>query len=332
MTSSTTFAGLLEAFFTDRLMRQRHVSPHTIVSYRDTFRQLLRFAQDRLKKPPAQMGLEDLDAPLIGAFLDHAEKVRGLSARSRNVRLAAIRSFFRYVALEEPRRSAVVQRVLAMPNKRFEKRQVNYLTRPEAEALLAAPDRKTWSGRRDHALLVVAVQTGLRCSELAGLRIEDVELGRGPHLRCRGKGRKERCTPLRRETVALLRTWLRERHGQPSDPVFPSARGVHLSVAGIEYAVRKHVTAARVHCASLRRKRVSPHCLRHTLAMDLLHSGVDRSVIALWLGHESPETTQIYLEADMALKEKALLRTAPFDTRPGRYRAPDRLLEFLKSL
>ncbi len=332
MTSSTTFAGLLEAFFTDRLMRQRHVSPHTIVSYRETFRQLLRFAQDRLKKPPAQMGLEDLDAPLIGAFLDHAEKVRGLSARSRNVRLAAIRSFFRYVALEEPRRSAVVQRVLAMPNKRFEKRQVNCLTRPEAEALLAAPDRKTWSGRRDHALLVVAVQTGLRCSELAGLRIEDVELGRGPHLRCRGKGRKERCTPLRRETVALLRTWLRERHGQPSDPVFPSARGVHLSVAGIEYAVRKHVTAARVHCASLRRKRVSPHCLRHTLAMDLLHSGVDRSVIALWLGHESPETTQIYLEADMALKEKALLRTAPFDTRPGRYRAPDRLLEFLKSL
>ena len=332
MRSSTTFAGLLEAFFTDRLMRQRHVSPHTIVSYRETFRQLLRFAQDRLKTPPAQMGLEDLDAPLIGAFLDHAEKVRGLSARSRNVRLAAIRSFFRYVALEEPRRSAVVQRVLAMPNKRFEKRQVNYLTRPEAEALLAAPDRKTWSGRRDHALLVVAVQTGLRCSELAGLRIEDVELGRGPHLRCRGKGRKERCTPLRRETVALLRTWLRERQAQPSDPVFPSARGVHLSVAGIEYAVRKHVTAARVHCASLRRKRVSPHCLRHTLAMDLLHSGVDRSVIALWLGHESPETTQIYLEADMALKEKALLRTAPFDTRPGRYRAPDRLLEFLKSL
>ena len=257
---------------------------------------------------------------------------RGLSARSRNVRLAAIRSFFRYVALEEPVRSAVVQRVLAMPNKRFEKRQVNYLTRSEVEALLAAPDRNTWSGRRDHPLLMVAVQTGLRCSELAGLRIEDVELGRGPHLRCRGKGRKERCTPVRRETVALLRNWLRERRGQPSDPVFPSARGIHLSIAGIEYAVRKHVRAARVRCASLRRKRVSPHCLRHTLAMDLLQSGVDRSVIALWLGHESPETTQIYLEADMALKEKALSRTAPFDTRPGRYRAPDRLLEFLKSL
>jgi integrase/recombinase XerD len=332
MKSSTTFAGLLEAFFTDRLMRQRQVSSHTIVSYRETFRQLLRFAQDRLKKPPVQMSLEDLDAPLIGAFLDHAEKARGLSARSRNVRLAAIRSFFRYVVLEEPRRIASVQRVLAMPNKKFEKRQVHYLTRPEVEALLAAPDRTTWSGRRDHALLVVAVQTGLRCSELAGLRTEDVELGRGPHLRCRGKGRKERCTPLRRETVALLRNWLRERRGQASDPVFPSARGVHLSIAGIEYAVRKHVQAARVRCASLRRKRVSPHCLRHTLAMDLLQSGVDRSVIALWLGHESPETTQIYLEANMALKEKALLRTAPFNTRPGRYRAPDRLLEFLKSL
>jgi site-specific recombinase XerD len=313
-------------------MRQRHVSPHTIVSYRETFRQLLRFAQDRLKKPPVQMALDDLDAPLIGAFLDHAEKTRGVSARSRNVRLAAIRSFFRYVALEEPRKSGVVQRVLAMPNKKFEKRQVNYLTRPEVEALLAAPDRHTWSGRRDYALLVVAVQTGLRCSELAGLRIEDVELGRGPHLRCRGKGRKERCTPLRRETVALLRSWLRERRGPPSDPVFPSARGKHLSIAGIEYAVRKHVTAARVRCASLRRKRVSPHCLRHTLAMELLQSGVDRSVIALWLGHESPETTQIYLEADMALKEKALSRTAPFHTSPGRYRAPDRLLEFLKNL
>ncbi len=332
MKSSTTFAGLLEAFFIDRLIHQRQVSPHTIVSYRETFRQLLRFAQDRLKKPPSQMSLENLDAPLISGFLDHAEKVRGVSARSRNVRLAAIRSFFRYVALEEPRRSAVVQRVLAMPNKKFEKRQVNYLTRLEVEALLTAPDRHTWSGRRDYALLLVAVQTGLRCSELAGLRVEDVDLGRGAHVRCHGKGRKERCTPLRKEAVALLRNWLRERGGQPSDPVFPSARGTHLCVAGIEYIVRKHVAAARNRCASLRRKRVSPHCLRHALAMELLQSGVDRSVIALWLGHESPATTQIYLEADLALKEKALLRTTPLNTRPGRYRPPDPLLEFLKNL
>lgn len=332
MKSSMTFAGLLEGFFTDRLMRQRQVSPHTIVSYRETFRQLLTFAQARCKKPPAKMSLEDLDASLISAFLDHAEKERGLSARSRNVRLAAIRSFFRYVALQEPMRSALVQRVLAMPNKKFEKRQVSHLTRDEVEALLAVPNRKTWSGRRDHALLLVAVQTGVRCSELAGLRIEDADLGRGAHVRCRGKGRKERCTPLRKEAVAVLRTWLRERGGQPADPIFPSARGLHLSVAGIEYIVRKHVTAARAACPSLRRKRVSPHCLRHTLAMELLQSGVDRSVIALWLGHESPETTQIYLEANFALKERALSRTTAFDTRPGRYRPGDRLLEFLKNL
>jgi site-specific recombinase XerD len=330
--SSTSLAGLLEAFFTDRLMRQRRASPHTITSYRDTFRQLLGFAQARIKKAPSNMSLENLEAPLIGAFLDHAEKERGLSARSRNVRLAAIRSFFRYVALQEPRRSALVQRVLAMPNKKFEKHQVCYLSRPEVEALLAAPDRKTSSGRRDHALLLVAVQTGLRCSELAGLRVEDVVLGPGAHVRCLGKGRKERCTPLRRETIAVLRSWLRERGGQPSDPVFPSARGVRLSVDGIEYIVNKHVAVARVHCASLRRKRASPHCLRHTLAMELLQSGVDRSVIALWLGHESPETTQIYLDADLALKEKALSRTAPFDTRPGRYRPGDRLLAFLRNL
>jgi site-specific recombinase XerD len=332
MKSSMTFAGLLEAFFTDRLMRQREVSRHTIISYRETFRQLLGFVQERCGKPPSKLSMEDLDAPLISAFLDHAEKERGLSPRSRNVRLAAIRSFFRYVALQEPRCSALVQRVLAMPNKKFERRQVSYLTRDEVQALLAAPDRKTRSGRRDHTLLLVAVGTGLRCSELAGLRIEDAELSRGAHLRCRGKGRKERCTPLRKETVAVLHNWLRERGGQPPDPIFPSARGLHLSVAGIEYIVRKHVAVARTRCASLRRKRVSPHCLRHTLAMDLLQSGVDRSVIALWLGHESPETTQVYLDADLALKERALSRTAPFDIRAGRYRPGDQLLEFLKSL
>lgn len=332
MKSSMTFPGLLEAYFTDRLVRQRDVSRHTIISYRETFRQLLRFAQEHCKKLPSQMELEDLNAPIIGAYLDHAQRVRGLSSRSRNVRLAAIRSFFRYVALQEPRRSALVQRVLAMPNKKFERRQVGYLTRDEVEALLAAPDRKTKSGRRDYALLLVAVRTGLRCSELTGLRIEDAELLRGAYLSCHGKGRKERCTPLRKDTIAVLRNWLREREGQPSDPIFPNARGLRLSVAGIEYIVRKHVATARRHCASMRRKRVSPHCLRHTLAMDLLQSGVDRTVIALWLGHESPETTQIYFDADLAMKEKALSRTAPSQTHPGRYQPGDRLLEFLKNL
>jgi site-specific recombinase XerD len=332
MKSSRTLAGLIEGFFTDRLMGQLRASPHTITSYRDTFRQLLRFAQQGLKKAPSKMALEDLNATIIGKFLNHAEQERGISARSRNVRLAAIRSFFAYVALEEPTRSDVVRRVLAMPNKKFEKRQVTYLTPVEVKALLAAPDRKTWSGRRDHALLLLAVETGLRCSELAGLRIEDTALGRGAHVRCRGKGRKERCTPLRPETVTVVRKWLRERSGQPSDPLFPSARGVFLSVAGIEYIVKRHVATARVRCASLRRKRVSPHCLRHTLAMRMLHAGVDRSVIALWLGHESPATTQIYLDADLALKERALSRTPPFKTSPGRYRPGDRLLEFLKNL
>jgi integrase/recombinase XerD len=332
MKSSMTFPGLLEAYFTDRLIRQRDVSRHTIISYRETFRQFLGFAQEHCKKPPSKMELEDLNAPLIGAFLDHAQKERGLSARSRNVRLAAIRSFFRYVALQEPRRSALVQRVLAMPNKRFERRQVGHLTQDEVKALLAAPDRETKSGRRDYALLLVAVRTGLRCSELTGLRIEDAELLRGAYLRCHGKGRKERCTPLRKDTITVLRDWLREGGGQPSDPIFPNARGLRLSVAGIEYIVRKHVATARGHCASLRRKRVSPHCLRHTLAMDLLQSGVDRTVIALWLGHESPETTQIYFDADLAMKEKALSRTAPLQAHPGRYHPGDRLLEFLKKL
>lgn len=332
MKSSMTFAGLVEGFFTDRLMRQMQVSPHTILSYRQTFRQLLSFVQERFKKTPSSLTLEDVSAPVIGAFLDHAEKKRGLSARSRNVRLAAIRSFFRYVAFQDPGHSGLVQRVLAMPNKRFEKRQVSFLTRDEVEALLAAPNRESWSGRRDYALLLTAVQTGLRCSELADLRIQDLVLEHGAHVRCRGKGRKERCTPLRKEVLATLRSWLLECTSEPTSPVFPSKRGHRLSVAGIEYIVRKHVAAASTKCASLKHKRVSPHCLRHTLAMDLLQSGVDRSVIALWLGHESPETTQIYLEADLALKEKALARTTPLATRRGRYRPDDHLLEFLKGL
>ncbi|MBI3847656.1 MAG: site-specific integrase [Planctomycetes bacterium] len=334
MKTSTSFSGLLEGFFTDRLVRQRRASPYTIASYRDTFRLLLRFAHDRLKKAPAALDLPDLDAPLIGAFLDHIEKDRGVTARSRNVRLAAIRSFFRYVALQEPKHSAVTQRVLAMPNKRFDRRPIGFLTRPEIEAMLAAPDRTTRSGRRDHALLLLAVQTGLRCSELAGLRIEDVVLAPSPgaHVRCRGKGRKERCTPVRKATVEILRSWLRERGGGLADPVFPNARGGQFGPDGIEYVVAKHVAVARRRCSSLKRKRVTPHVLRHTAAMELLQSGVDRAVIALCLGHESVETTQIYLDADLALKEKALSRTAPMKATPRRFRPGDRLLEFLKSL
>lgn len=328
----TDFAGLLEAFFTDRLICQRHVSPYTIKSYRDTFRLLLEFAQQRLKKSPSTLEFKDLDAPFLGVFLDHLEKDRGNSVRSRNARLAAIHSFFRYIALHKPEYSALIQRVLAMPGKRYDSSIVEFLTRPEIEALLAVPDLSTWAGRRDRTLLLVAVQTGLRVSELIGLRCEDVVLSNGAHIRCRGKGRKERCVPLRKEVVATLRNWLHERNGEPIDVLFPNARGGSLSPDGVQYLLAKHVAVAQRRCPSLQKKRISPHVLRHSAAMDLLQHGVDHSVIALWLGHESPETTQIYIHANMELKERALAKTALFNVQAGRYRPNDQLLMFLKSL
>jgi len=328
----TTLAVLIEAFFTDRLMRQQRASPCTIASYRDTFRLLLRFAQEGLGKPPSTLSIPDLDAPFVGAFLDHLEAGRGNTVRSRNARLAAIHSFFRYAALTEPLYSAVIQRVLAMPTKRGERAQVEFLTRTEVDALLAAPDASTWIGRRDRTLILVAAQTGLRVSELTGLRVEDVALGRGPHVRCLGKGRKERCTPLRREVAALLRQWVREQRSHPGDPLFPAAHGGRLSTDAVAYLVTKHVEAARHACPSLRKKRVSPHVLRHSAAMDLFQNGVDLSTIALWLGHESVETTQMYRHADLAMKERALARTTPADVRPGRYKPSDSLLAFLQTL
>jgi site-specific recombinase XerD len=323
---------LLEAFFSDRLVRQRRASPNTVEGYRDTFRLLLYFVRDRLKREPSMLSLEDLEAPLIGAFLEHLEKDRGNTPRSRNVRLAAIHSFFRYAALEQPASSAVIQRVLAMPSKRYDRRPIDFLTRPEMDALLAAPNLGTWLGQRDHALLLVALQTGLRVSELTGLCCQDIVLGTGAHVRCRGKGRKERCTPLRKEAVLVLQRWLHKRAGAPSDPAFPSSRGGSLSRDAVEDLLAKHVAAARKQCPSLKTKRVSPHVLRHAVAMDLLQRGIDRSVIALWLGHESIDTTQIYLDASLELKEKALASAAPFKVHRGRYRPTDRVLEFLKSL
>ena len=332
MKTSANFAGLLEKYFTDRLMRQRQASPHTIASYRDTFCLLLRFAQDHLKKSPSMLMLEHLDAPFVAAFLDHLEKERGNCARSRNARLATIHSFFQYAALHAPDHSALIQRVLAIPNKRYDRTQIEFLTHREIEALLAAPDVSTWSGRRDRTLLLVAVQTGLRVSELVGLRCEDVVLGRGAHVRCLGKGRKERCTPLGKDSVKALRGWLRERNPRLSDPLFPITRGGPLGPDGIEYLLAKHVATARKRCSSLKKKRVSPHVLRHSTAMELLQAGVDCSVIALWLGHERPDTTQIYLHANLALKEQALAKTTPSNVRPGRYRPGDHLLAFLKGL
>jgi integrase/recombinase XerD len=276
--------------------------------------------------------LGDLDASLINGFLEDLEKVRGNGARSRNLRLTAIRSFFRFAALEAPAQSANIQRVLAIPNQRQPRTLVGFLTRPEIEALLAAPDRTRWLGRRDHAFLITAVQTGLRLSEMTALRHEDVSLGAGAHVRCRGKGRKERCTPLAKPTVAILRAWIREQGGEDSQTLFPSSRGGTLSADGVQHLLARHVARARKSRASRRKKRVSPHVLRHAAAMELLQAGVDRAVIALWLGHESVETTQIYLDADLALKEQALARTNPIKGAPKRYRPDDELLAFLKQL
>ncbi len=332
MKTDADFPALLQAFFTDRLMRQRQASPHTIASYRDTFRLLFSFAKQRLNKAPSTLRFDDLDIPFLGAFLDHLEQERGNGARSRNARLAALHSFFHYVALHEPAVSALAHRILAIPQKRYHRTQVQFLTRGEIEVLLEAPDQSTWSGRRDRTLLLVAVQTGLRVSELTGLRCEDIILDTGAHIRCTGKGRKERCTPLRREATAALRAWIAERGGQSSDHVFPNAKGDALSTDGVAYILAKHVATAKKYCSSLEKKRVTPHVLRHTVAMELLQNGVDRSVIALWLGHESMETTQVYLHADMALKEKALAKAAPLGIKIRRYRPDDKLLAFLKGL
>lgn len=328
----TLVAGLLEAFFTERLHQQRAASPNTIAAYRDTFRLLLVFAQQRLRKPPSALPLAEIDATLVVAFLQHLEKQRGNSVRTRNARLAAIHSFFRFVALQEPALSATCQRVLAIPTKKAERKLITSLDRAEQEALLAAPDRKTWLGRRDHAIIMLLLQTGLRVSELRDLRREDVVLSTGAHVRCRGKGRKERCTPLTRETVAVLKAWLAERTGLPADPAFPSRRGVVLSRDAVERLLTKYAEVAAATCPSLRAKRVTPHVLRHTTAVSLLQAGNDRAVIALWLGHESIETTQMYLDADLTMKERALARTAPLRAGPGRYRPDDNLLAFLSGL
>lgn len=328
----TALAPTLQAFFTDRLARQRDASPHTIAAYRDTWRLLLGFAAARTGKQPFQLDIADLDAPLIGAFLNHLERDRGNSPRTRNARLAAIHSLFAYAALRCPEHADLIARVLAIPAKRHDKALVTWLTEAEVAALLAAPDRSTWAGRRDHALILLAAQTGLRVSELTGLTISDLHLGPGAHVSCRGKGRKDRITPLTTSTTAVLRAWLAERGGQPEQPLFPTRAGGRLSRDAIEHRLAKHATAAAAHCPSIRHKKITAHTLRHTAAMRLLHAGTDTSVIALWLGHEQAETTQIYLHADLTLKEQALARTTPPHTKPGRYQPPDQLLAFLEAL
>jgi site-specific recombinase XerD len=326
-------APTLEAFFTERLIGQRRASPHTIASYRDSLRLLLGFAQQRTGISPSGLDLADLGPSLLSAFLDHLEQERGASVRTRNARLAAIRSLFRFAALRHPEHAALIQRVLAIPQKRFDRNEVSFLSRDETEALMAAPDRSAWIGRRDHALLALAAQTGLRVSELTALRRQDLDLGTCARVTCRGKGRKARSTPLTRQTVKIMKAWLQEIPGRPDAPLFPGPSGAPLSRDAIRRLVTRHWLTAAERCPSLRAKRVTPHTLRHSCAMSLLQAGIDLSTIALWLGHEGIATVQIYLHADLALKERALARTSTPGTQgTSRYRAPDSLITFLEGL
>lgn len=328
----TALAPTLQAFFTDRLIRQRRASQHTIAAYRDTWRLLLTYAADHRKVTPAELDLADVDARLVADFLDHLEHDRGNGVRTRNARLAAIHSLFRFAALALPEHAETIAQVLAIPPKRFDRAVVTYLTEPEVDALLHGCDLTTWTGRRDHVLLLLAVQTGLRVSELIGLTHADIHLGPGAHVACHGKGRKDRITPLTSGTSTVLRDWLTEQHADPDTPIFPGPGGRRLSRDAIEHRVAHYTDRAAETCPSLRAKRVTAHVLRHTTAMRLLHAGVDTSVIALWLGHVSVDTTQIYLHADLALKEQALARTRPPRTRRGRYQPPDTLLAWLEAL
>jgi len=322
----------LQAFFVTRLGTERDVSPHTVDSYRHTFRLLLTYARQRTGKAPSELEFGDLDAALVSSFLEHLEHDRGCGVGTRNTRLAAVHSFFRFASYRHPEHAATIQQVLAIPQKKSERRPRSFLTTVEMEALLAAPNRSTWSGRRDHMVLALALQTGLRLSELTGLRCRDVELGAAAHVKCLGKGRKRRDTPLDRTTVSLLRAWLRERRGNPDDPLFPSRQGGRLSSDAVQRLVAKHAETARASCLSLGSKRITAHNLRHSCAMDLLASGLDVATVAMWLGHEKLESVNAYVHSDLTMKERALDRRSPFKARAGRYRPSDALLAFLEDL
>ncbi|MEP7021750.1 MAG: tyrosine-type recombinase/integrase [Pseudonocardiales bacterium] len=328
----TAIAPTLQSFFTDRLARHRQASPHTIAAYRDTLRLLLQFLQQRTGIAPARLDWADLDADTICAFLDHLEADRRNSARTRNARLTAIRSLFAYAALRHPEHAGLIARVLAIPTKRFDKATVTFLDDDEVSALLRAPDRHRWEGRRDYTLILVAIQTGLRVSELLGLNCDDVIVGVGAHLRCKGKGRKHRAVPITGPVENAIQAWLAERHARPDEPVFTTRTGRRLSPDAVQRRVNLHAATAAAHCPSLHGRKLSPHVFRHTSAMSLLHAGVDTTVIALWLGHADVRSTNTYLHADLAIKERALARVAPINTKTGRYRPPDKLLAFLEAL
>ena len=328
----SALAPTLQAFFTDRLIAQRRCSPQTITSYRDTMRLLLQYAHATVGRAPSELEVADLDAELVSAFLDHLEHDRHNTVGTRNARLAAIRSLFNYASLRHPEHAAEIARVLAIPPKRNDRTIVTHLTKPEITALLAAPDTTTWIGRRDHSMIQLAIETGLRISELTALTRADTHLDSAAHVACHGKGRKDRITPLTRSTTHTLREWLREREGGSCDPVFPTSRGLPLTRDAVARRLTIYTHIAAASCPTLHAKNVTPHVLRHTAAMTLLRAGVDTTVIALWLGHESVETTRIYLDADLSIKERALARTRPTNSSPGRYKPTDRLLAFLDAL
>jgi len=325
-------APLIQLFFSDRLNRQLQASPNTIAAYRDTFKILLIYLKEQTRKRPSNLNLDDIDAQCVGKFLNYLEIRRHNSVRTRNARLAAIHSFFNYVGYKEPQYSGQIQRVLCIPSKKFDKRDMTYLNNEEGKAILSMPDQTKWIGLRDYALLVFALQSGLRVSEIINLKIEQIKFGRAAHIRCLGKGRKERCTPLTQETEKVLKNWLKIRNGHSPDVVFPSQRGSRLSRDAVEKLVKKHSVAAQQHCPSLKEKNITPHTLRHSTAVSLLQAGVDTSVIALYLGHESLETTQIYLKADLTIKEKAIAAVLPMNTSFKRYKPSDQLLAFLEGL
>lgn len=326
------FPTLLQDFFRRRMVAERGASAHTIASYRDTFELLLRYLERRTGRTASALALQDLDAPEILAFLDHLETARGCGPRTRNLRLTAIRSFMRYASVRDPAALPVAQRVLAITGKRFDRPILGFLSREEVQAVLDAPDRSTWSGQRDATLFAVLYNTGARVSEMIRLRVADVLLDRAHAVHLHGKGRKERVIPLWKSTVTQLRIWFEHIDGRPEAPVFPNRAGKPMSRSGVEHRLQVAITKASIHCPSLRSRAISPHTVRHATAMHLLQSGVDITVIAMWLGHEDTATTHQYIEADLAMKEAALRRMDAPSSKPIRFKASDRLLTFLEAL
>ena len=332
VSAGPSLATLLRAFFLERLTAQRNASPQTVAAYRDSFRLLLQFAHQHVGKTPECLELKDVDAPLVLAFLDHLERDRHNTIRSRNARFAAIRSFMHFAAFKDPTALPSIQRVLAIPMKRFDKPLLGFLSKDEIQAILDAPPTDRWSGQRDRIMFATLYNTGARVSEVTGLRVADVVLDGSACVLLHGKGRKDRSVPLWRTTTTQLRHWLPRIDSRPDRPLFPSASGGRLTRPAVTARLRLAVQQAAARCPSLTKRRVSPHSVRHSMAMHMLQAGVDITVIALWLGHENPATTHMYVEADLTMKERALQAVQPPSIKQTRYRPTDRLLAFLQGL